>query len=569
MLLNTFAERSAISTDENIMTIKTAKVRAADHLIDQLVAQGSNLIFGVPGESYLPVLDALHGREREIRFVTCRQEGGAAMAADAYAKLTGRPGICFVTRGPGATNASAGVHVAHQDSTPLILFIGQVARGMTEREAFQEIDYRRMFSQMTKWVAEIDDASRIQEFISRAYRVAISGRPGPVVLSLPEDMLYDMVQAPTSPKRISTPRYAPATPVMQRLQDRISQAQKPLIMAGGGGWTVAGIDALRRFAENQSLPVAVSFRSQSLMNNDHPNYVGHFSTGHTPYLKKALVDTDLLIAIGPRLGEITTAGYNLLRPPVDDIAIAHVFPDPNELGRVYTSELNLASDTESFCLEVANWAPLRPERFGDRTASLRAEYEVFNDPQSVPDDPLAPYFSYLNNILPHNAIFANGAGNYAVWLHRFLRYRSQGSQLAPTSGSMGYGLPGAIAAALTVSDREVFAFAGDGCFMMTCQEMATAAHHNLNLTVFVINNMRFGTIRAHQEREYPARVSGTALTNPDFCKFAASFGAATWRVSTLEQFKSAMREARDKTGLKLVEVLQDQRFLVPGKTLPV
>lgn len=417
-------------------------IRAADHLVDQLVAQGIDQIYGVPGESYLPVLDALHGREKEIRFVTFRQEGGAAMAADAYGKLTGRPGVCFVTRGPGATNASAGVHVAFQDSTPMILFIGQVARSMTEREAFQEIDYRRMFGQMAKWVAQIDDASRIQEFVTRAFRTAMSGRPGPVVLALPEDMLYDHIQLPTAPAYVETPRFQPTPDALKELQSRIAKARSPLVIAGGGGWTPAGIDALARFAETQKLPVAVSFRSQGLMNNDHPNYVGHFSVGQTPYLAQALAETDLLIAIGPRLGEMTTAGYSLIQPPCPAQEIVHVFPAGEEIGRVYEPALSLVSDTESFCRATAEWGPIAPDSFADRTQSLRAEYEAFNSPDSVPDDPLAPFFAHLNEVLPQDAIFCNGAGNYSGWLHRFIRYRAPGSQLAPTSGSMGYGLPG-------------------------------------------------------------------------------------------------------------------------------
>ncbi|MDJ0820243.1 MAG: thiamine pyrophosphate-binding protein [Paracoccaceae bacterium] len=542
-------------------------IRAADHLIDLLIAQGSTHIYGVPGESYLPVLDALHGREGQIRFVTCRQEGGAAMAADAHGKLTGRPGICMVTRGPGATNASAGIHVAFQDSTPMVVFIGQVARNMTEREAFQEIDYRRMFGQMTKWVAEIDDPTRIQEFVTRAFRTALSGRPGPVVLSLPEDMLYDTFAAPPAPARVTTPRYQPAPDAMAALQTRLAQAQRPLVMAGGGGWTPAGIAALQRFAETQNLPVGVSFRSQALMNNDHPNYIGHFSVGATPYLAEALAQTDLLIAIGPRLGESTTGGYTLIDTPVPAQSLAHVFPAPEELGRVFEPEISLVADTESFCTLAADWPPIAPDRFAPNVQALRVQYEAFNTPTSVPNDPLAPYFAHMADVLPPDAIICNGAGNYAAWLHRFYRYRSPGTQLAPTSGSMGYGLPGAIGAATAQEGREVFAIAGDGCFMMTCQEMATAAHHGLNLTVIVIDNGRYGTIRAHQEREYPGRVSGTALTNPDFCAFARSFGAEAAEAPDLQSFVDALAAARARGGLNLISVKVDPAYLSPGKTI--
>ncbi|WP_085309323.1 thiamine pyrophosphate-dependent enzyme [Planktotalea arctica] len=541
--------------------------RAADHIVDLLIAQGSTHVFGVPGESYLPVLDALHGRDKEIRFITCRQEGGAAMAAEAHGKLTGRPGICMVTRGPGATNASAGLHVAYQDSTPMIMFIGQVARDMMEREAFQELDYRRMFGQVAKWIGEIDDPSRIQEFVTRAYRTALSGRPGPVVLVLPEDMLYDEITVPAAPRAGSAPRYQPSPDTMEQLRERLAQAKRPLIMIGGGGWTDKGIAALAKLAETQGIPVTVSMRAQGLIDNDHPNYVGHFSVGPTPYLKEALDGSDLLIAIGPRLGEMTTQGYQWLKPPVAHIPLVHVFPQPEELGRVYEPEIALASDMESFCCAVAAWEPVAQDRFIARTADLRGEFETYISPSAVPDDPLAPMFAHLNDVLPSDAILCNGAGNYAGWLHRFYRYRSAGSQLAPTSGSMGYGLPAAVSAAVTKPEREVYAFAGDGCFMMTCQELATAAHHDLRLTVIVVNNARYGTIRVHQEREFPGRVSGTDMINPDFCDFARSFGAHAACVDEIDGFKSALASARARGGINLIEITQDPNLLAPGKWL--
>ena len=549
------------------MTQTSAKRRAADHLVDLLIAQGSTHVFGVPGESYLPVLDALHDRIDDIEFITCRQEGGAAMAADAHGKLTGRPGICMVTRGPGATNASAGLHVAFQDSTPMILFIGQVARDMTEREAFQELDYRRMFGQVAKWVAEIDDPTRIQEFVSRAYRTALSGRPGPVVLTLPEDMLYDDVVVPNPPRRVTTPRFQPSPDAMEDLRTRLAAAKKPMIMAGGGGWSATGIAALQTFAERQNLPVTVSLRAQDVIDNDHPNYVGHFSVGPTPYLKEALAETDLLLAFGPRLGEMTTQGYSWLTPPVPAQGLIHVFPQAEELGRVYEPTLALVSDLESFCCAVANWEPIANDRFSTRTKTLRAAFENYISPAAIPDDPLAPMFAHLANTLPADAILCNGAGNYAAWLHRFYKYRSAGSQLAPTSGSMGYGLPAAVAAAATEPEREVYAIAGDGCFMMSCQELATAAHHNLRLTVIVVNNARYGTIRAHQEREFPGRVSGTDMINPDFCNFARSFGAHAERVEALEGFKAALSAARARGGISLIEVTHDPLLIAPGKWL--
>lgn len=549
------------------MTDRTNTIRAADHLVDQLVAQGIDAVFGVPGESYLPVLDAFHGRDDTIQFVTCRHESGAAMAADAHARLTGRPGVCFVTRGPGATNASAGVHIAFQDSTPLVLFIGQVARNMVEREAFQEIDYRRMFGQMAKWVAEIDDPSRLQEYVSRAFRTALSGRPGPVALSLPEDMLYDQIVQPAPPAKAETPRFLPVPAQLDDLRCRIARSRHPLVIAGGGGWTSTGITALQHFAETQGLPIAVSLRSQGLMSNDHPNYVGHFGIGPTPYLAEALKQTDLLIAVGPRLGEMTTGGYTLLQPPVPHLDLVHVFPAGEELGRVYEPVLSLVSDTESFCREIADWKPIEPDRFKPITAELRASYEAFNAPGSVADDPVAPMFAHLADVLPADAIVCNGAGNYAAWLHRFFRYRAPGSQLAPTSGSMGYGLPAAVGAGIAAPEREIVAIAGDGCFLMTSQEMATAVHHHLNLTVIVFNNNCYGTIRAHQEREFPHRVSGTDLTNPDFCAFARSFGATAHTATDQATFNQAVASARSTKGVSLIEVRTDPKLISPGKWL--
>ena len=549
------------------MTSPRPQIRAADHLVDLLVAQGTKAVFGVPGESYLPVLDAFYGRDGEIDFITCRQEGGAAMAADAYGKLTGRPGICFATRGPGATNASAGVHVAYQDSTPMILFIGQVARDMIEREAFQEIDYRRMFGQMAKWVAQIDDASRMQEFVSRAFRVAMSGRPGPVVLALPEDMLYDEITRPLAPRHVSAPRYAPSTDALSALRDRIAAAERPLIMVGGSSWTNDARTALAQFAETQALPVSVSLRSQSLIDNMHPNYIGHYGVGTPPYLSNVMAETDLLIAVGPRLGEMTTNGYSLLQAPVPDQALVHVYPTGDEIGRVFEPEIGLVSDFESFCRAVADWAPIAPDRFTGRTASLHQAYLEFSAPASVPEDPMAPMIAHLAETLPPDAIICNGAGNYAGWVHRFYKYRARNSQLAPTSGSMGYGLPAALAAAYLNPEKDVIAFAGDGCFMMTCQELATAVHHNLNLTVIVIDNARYGTIRAHQEREYPDRVSGTQLTNPDFCAFAKSFGVPSRKATDQEAFVAAVAEARATKGPFLIAVPADPTYLSPGKQL--
>lgn len=545
----------------------SSKIRAADHLVDLLEAHGSTDIFGVPGESYLPVLDALHGRNT-IRFVTCRQEGGAAMAADAHARITGRPGICMVTRGPGATNASAGVHVAFQDSTPMIVFIGQVARDMVDREAFQEIDYRRMFGQMAKWVAQIEDPARLQEYISRAYRVALSGRPGPVVLALPEDMLYDQITPPPAPKRAEPPRFQPDPHGLSEMRGLLAEAKRPLVIIGGGGWTLRARAALERFAEAQNLPVAASMRCQGLMDNMHPNYVGHFSVGKVPYMVEALAASDLIVCIGARLGEMTTGGYTYLSPPVTDQKLIHVYPEPEEPGRVYEPDLALAADMQSFCEALEYLSPIAPEQNNAWVDDLRRGFATYSDPDPHVNDAYAMMVDHLNAVLPEDAIVTNGAGNYAGWVHRFYRYRSHGSCLAPTSGSMGYGLPAAVGAAVAAPEREIVCFAGDGCFMMTCQELATAVQHELRMTVIVVNNQRYGTIRAHQEREFPGHISGTALTNPDFSSFAKSFGAGGVQVSTFEDFKAALATARARGGVNLIEVAQDQGLLAPGVPLP-
>lgn len=542
-------------------------IRAADHLINTLITQGVSSVFGVPGESYLPLLDAMRDRAESISFITCRQEGGATMAAEAQGKLTGRPGICMVTRGPGATNASAGLHIAYQDSTPMILFIGQVARDMIEREAFQEMDYRRMFGPMAKWVAEIDDPSRIQEYVIRAFRTAMSGRPGPVVLALPEDMLYDEIIAPPAPRFIEKPKFGPAQETLNTLKDALAQAANPLIIAGGPSWAPKAIAALQTFSEKQNIPVAASFRSQALFDNRHPNYIGHFSVGKTPFLAEALDETDVLICIGARLGEITTVGYSLLDVPVPKQKIAHIYPQGEEIGRVYEPEIALVSDMETFCVEAAQWPTLRENKTNQRTNILNQHYARFADASALKGDWLAQCFAYLSETTPKDAIICNGAGNYAGWLQRFFKYKAPATQLAPTSGSMGYGLPAAIGAAITQPEKEIYAIAGDGCFMMTCQEMATIMHHDLKLTVIIVNNGRYGTIRAHQEREFPNKPAGTDLTNPDFCAFAQSFGATSHLVNDLNSFKAALARAREDAGFSLIEIKADPNLLAPGKLL--
>ena len=546
------------------MSAKSDTIRAADHLVELLIGQQVSHAYGVPGESYLPVLDALHDRRDQIEFITCRHEGGAAMAADAHARLTRRPGVCFVTRGPGATNASAGIHIAYQDSTPLIVFIGQVARGMIEREAFQEMDYRRMFGPMTKWVAQIDDASRLQEYVSRAFRIASSGRAGPVVLALPEDMLYDELVRPPTARWIKPAGIHPDPASMEQLQQILEKAKNPLVIVGGSGWTPNGLEAFARWVDKQNLPVAASFRCQRLFNNDHPNYIGHFSVGRTQYLDEAAQAADVIVSVGARLGEITTGGYTLFTSPVPEQQLVHVYPSAEEMGRVYEPALGIVSDVNSFCIDALRLVSVEGNA---NLANLRQHYELNNSLASAPDDPLAAMISHLSDTVPDDAIVCNGAGNYAGWLHRFYRFRHHESQLAPTSGSMGYGLPAAVGAAVARPGREVFAIAGDGCFLMNSQELATAMHHDLAITVIVINNARYGTIRAHQEREYPDRALGTELTNPDFTHYGKAFGAGTARVKTLEEFKAALAQARIQGGLQLIEIEQDRNLLAPGKRL--
>ncbi len=545
------------------MTTRTA----AQILVDCLVINGTDRVYGVPGESYLAVLDALYERD-EIHYLNCRQEGGAAMAAEAYGKLTGRPGVCMVTRGPGATNASAGVHVAFQDSTPMILLIGQVGRGMQEREAFQEIDYRRMFGQMAKWVAQVDDPARMAEFINRAYATATSGRPGPVVLALPEDMLREAITAPqlTPPAKTVVP--APAAGDIQALAVVLGASHRPLLLIGGGGWSTTASAQVKAFAEANQLPVAASFRCQDYFDNEHANYIGHVGIGIDPNLAQRIRNCDLLIVLGPRLGEMTTSGYQLLQPPQTAMPLVHIHAAAEELGRVYhpTIAINAGAGPAAAALAALGTVP--------RTADLqwlndaRADFEAFRRGQDSPGPvQLHTIVRHLSATLAENAILTNGAGNYAIWLHRFYAYRRYRTELASTCGSMGYGLPAAVAAAELHRDRPVVCFAGDGCFMMTCQEFATAVQYGLKLVVVLVNNGMYGTIRMHQERHYPARVSATGLVNPDFAAMARAMGGFGTTVTRTEEFPAAFAEARAYNGPALIEVQLDPEALTPNTTL--
>lgn len=535
-------------------------------LVDALRVQGADMAFGVPGESYLAVLDALHDTP-DLRFIICRQEGGAAMMADAYGKMTGKPGICFVTRGPGATNASAGVHIAQQDSTPMILFIGQVARDQVDREAFQEVDYRRMFGQLAKWVAQIDDASRIPEYISRAYHTATSGRPGPVVLALPEDMLREAADVADVP-RFTPVEAAPSPANMEQFADMLSAAERPLVIVGGGGWDQLACEDLQRFAESWNLPVTASFRAQDRMDNNHANYAGDVGIGINPKLAERVKTSDLIISIGARLGEMTTSNYTLIKPPVAEQKLIHVYPSGAELGRVYLPTLGIHSGMKSF-LAMAAGLNARPGDWTDWTTGARADYETWtSNPAPVPGDAhMGEIVVWLRENAPRDTIICNGAGNFSAWAHRYYRYAPYRTQLAPTSGSMGYGAPAAVAAKIMHPERTVIALAGDGDYMMHGQELATAMQYGANVIVILVNNGMYGTIRMHQEREYPARISGTELVNPDFAALAQAYGAYGETIGKTEDFAAAFERAQASGKPAIIEIKVDPEAITPALSL--
>jgi acetolactate synthase I/II/III large subunit len=531
-------------------------------LVDQLVLQGADTIFGVPGESFLAVLDGLY--ESPIRLITCRQEAGAANMADAYGKLTGRPGIAIVTRGPGATQASVGVHTAFQDSTPIILLVGQVASDQVEREAFQELDYRRMFGEMTKWVAQIDRADRIPEYVARAYAVCSSGRPGPVVLALPEDMLTSEADvADALPARGVQPHPAPDD--IERLRELLAGAERPFAILGGGGWTPDAAHDLRVFLEANAIPAGAAFRRQDSIDNDSPSYAGDVGIGINPKLASRVRESDLLLVVGPRLGEMTTSGYTLIEPPVPAQPLVHVHPGAEELGRVYRPELPILSGMTHFAAAVRD---LRVEpRWRDWASEARADYEAWQQPPPMPGAvDLGACVAHLRDRVP-DAIVTNGAGNFSAWVHRFWRWHEYPSQLAPTSGAMGYGVPAAVAAKAVHPERTVVCFAGDGDFLMSGQELATAAQHDLPILVVVVNNGMYGTIRMHQERHYPGRVVGTELANPDFAAYARAFGAHGETVTETAQFAVAVDRALASGGTALIELQIDPDAINPRTTL--
>ncbi|WP_163268896.1 thiamine pyrophosphate-binding protein [Chelativorans alearense] len=534
-------------------------------LIDQLKIQGVERVYSVPGESFLAALDGLY--ESGIDTIVCRQEGGAAMMAEAHGKLTGQPGIAFVTRGPGATNASAGVHVAYQDSTPMILFVGQVARHQRDREAFQELDYRQMFGPLAKWVAEIELTERIPEYVSHAFHVAMSGRPGPVVLALPEDMLSAHAEVADAP-RAAVPRMEVSPEAVDEILAALKKASRPLAIVGGGGWSAEAARDMARFAEAHDLPVGASFRCQDYLDNRHPCYVGDIGIGVNPKLAKRVREADLLLVLGARLGEMTTSGYTLVDIPQPAQDLIHVYPDPDELGRVYRPSLGIAARPAALLRKLAAATPFAPSAWGSWRHEARADYEAWHKPAETPGAlKMENVIRHLSEILPDDAILTNGAGNYSAWLHRYFSYKSWRTQLAPTSGSMGYGLPAAVAAKLTHPERDIVCLAGDGCFQMSMQEFGTACQYGANIIVLVSNNGMYGTIRMHQERHYPGRVSGTTIVNPDFAALAQSYGAYGETVSRDDDFPAAFSRAKASGQPAILELQIDPKALSPRLVL--
>jgi acetolactate synthase-1/2/3 large subunit len=533
-------------------------------LVDALRANGVTRVFSVPGESFLAALDGLY--DSGIQNIVCRQEGGAAMMAEAAGKLTGRPGIAFVTRGPGATNASAGVHVARQDSTPMILFVGQITRSDTDREAFQEVDYRTMFGPLAKWVAQIEQTERIAEYVQRAFHIALSGRPGPVVLALPEDMLSARADIPDlPPARAALPHVAPQS--IAAIAETVATAKRPLVIAGGSLWSQQAADDLARFAERWDLPVAVPFRRQDHMDNRLPHYVGDLGVGMNPKLGQALSEADVILSLGSRLGDTLTNGYALMDPVRPHARVIHVHPDPDEIGRLWPADPALVADPRSVVAALST-LPAPGHGWSDWRATLRGNYEDWQTPKETPGAvKMEAVIGWLAGNLPDDAIITNGAGNYAAFLHRYYRWRQYGTQLAPTSGSMGYGLPAAISAKIAYPDRTVICLAGDGCLQMTVNELSTAAQYGANVIVIVANNGRYGTIRMHQERHYPARVSGTELFNPDFPALARAYGGHGELVTDGRDFAAAFARARSAGSLAVIELKLDSEALTSGATL--
>lgn len=558
-------------TNQAVPATHIARSRMGGHiLVDQLLAQSVDHVFCVPGESYLAVLDGLH--DANIKVTVCRQEGGAAMMADAHGKLTGQPGICMVTRGPGASNALAGVHIASQDSTPLILFVGQIERGMREREAFQEMDYRAVFGTQAKWVTEIDQVERIPEIISRAFHVATSGRPGPVVIALPEDMLVDYAEVSDAP-HFEVVEAAPTRAQLDTLSQLLSKARKPIAILGGSRWSQDATDEFAAFATKIQLPVAVQFRRQMLFPTTHDCFVGDVGLGSNPAMMEYIRDADLVLLIGGRMSEIASQSYTLFDIPVPRQTLVHVQPDAGELNRVYRASLAINVSPISFAQALAGLevgAAQAHSPWADDLHRLRDSYKNWTDPLKVTHPgalQMGQVMAYLDSVLPPDAIMCNGAGNYATWLHRFHAFTRFGTQLAPTSGSMGYGLPAAVGAKRIHPEKTVICFAGDGCFMMHGQEFATAVQYSLPIIVLIFDNGMYGTIRMHQERHYPGRISATTLQNPDFAAYAQAFGGHGERVESTEEFAPAFERALASGKPAILHCFIDPEAITPTTTL--
>jgi acetolactate synthase-1/2/3 large subunit len=537
---------------------------AAEVLVDQLRIHGVRHVFCVPGESYLAVLDAFH--DSDLSVTVCRQEAGACMMAEAIGKVTGRPGVCFVTRGPGATNASHGIHIAQQDSSPMILFVGQVARDTREREAFQELDYRAVFGSMTKWATEIDDPARVPEIVSRAFHTAANGRPGPVVIAIPEDMLVERVAVADAPPYAPI-ETSPGPAEMAKFAEMLGSARAPIVLLGGSRWSQAAADRMAAFAQKYSLPVCTTFRRGSVFDQTHPCYAGDLGIGPNPKLLARIKEADLVIMVGGRLGELPSQGYTLFDIPQPQTTFVHVHPGAEELGRVYSPHLAIHATPTAFTaalgkLEFAH-APA-----GD-AKSANADYRAWTDtPTEQPGGVnFGAVMTWLRDNLPADAILCNGAGNYAAWIHRFYRFHRFGHHVAPASGSMGYGVPAAVAMKRLYPDRQVVCLAGDGDFLMNGQEFATAVQYDLPFTTIIVDNGMYGTIRMHQEREYPGRISATELRNPDFAAYARAFGGFGVSVERTEDFPAAFKAAAASGKPAIVRLAIDPEAITPGLTL--
>lgn len=545
------------------------KKSGGEVLVDALIAHGTKMVYCVPGESFLPVIDALYQNREQIQTIVCRHESGAGNMAEAYGKLCNEPGIAFVTRGPGATNASIAVHTARQDSTPMILFIGQVDTQAFGREAWQEIDYRHMFGSIAKWVDQIDDVQRLPEMIARAYSIATSGRPGPVVLALPEDMLSREVDSPvlTKYKRSGA---APSNEDIQSLEALVEKAKKPLLMLGGGAWTKDAGEKIAEFSNNHSLPMISAFRRQDIVDNLHSNYCGEAGLGMNPKLSARIQAADLILCVGARLGETTTNGYTLIDIPYPKNTLVHVHADANELGKVYQASLAINSTPTAFASAVFHLK----NKGGDQESrkawlkEARDDYlETLKPVKAKSGVNLSEVMIALQKLAPKETVISNGAGNYTLWVQRFYQYRGFRTQLAPTSGTMGYGLPAAIAAKLLDQSRPAICFAGDGCFLMTSQELATAVQYGANVIVIVVNNGTYGSIRMHQERHYPGNVWATDLNNPDFVELARSYGANAERIENTSDFEAAFQRAINANKPTVIELVTDKEILTPRLTV--